>query len=229
MARVQEGINTFFLLLSGVLVFIMQSGFAMLCAGSVHQKNVKNIMLKNLLDACGGALGFWTVGYAFAYDSNTHGNTSFIGSTNFFLRDFSTGGEFMGWFFQVAFAATAATIVAGTVAERCKMQAYLFYYVFLTGFVYPVIVRSEWSGNGFLTAFRDDLSEESVLSTLPALVLYTCAEGALPLLRLLFLDLARNDSTMRMETLSKPLLFSQLTPSPSRFWVSSSCGSDGTV
>ena len=43
----------------GALVFFMQAGFAMLCAGSVRQKNVKNIMLKNLLDACGGALGFW--------------------------------------------------------------------------------------------------------------------------------------------------------------------------
>jgi ammonia channel protein AmtB len=39
------------------------SGFAMLCAGSVRQKNVKNIMLKNFLDACGGAMGFWSVGY----------------------------------------------------------------------------------------------------------------------------------------------------------------------
>jgi Amt family ammonium transporter len=135
---------------------MMQSGFAMLCAGSVRQKNVKNIMLKNLLDACGGALGFWSVGYAFAYDSNTSGEVSFIGNHNFFLTDFSTGGEYIGWFFQFAFAATAATIVAGTVAERCKMTAYLCYSVFLTGFVYPVVVHSIWSANGFLTAFRDD-------------------------------------------------------------------------
>ena len=134
----------------------MQSGFAMLCAGSVRQKNVKNIMLKNLLDACGGALGFWSVGYAFAYDSNTSGEKNFIGSTGFFCRDFKSGGDLIGWFFQFAFAATAATIVAGTVAERCKMAAYLCYSVFLTGFVYPVVVRSIWSANGFLTAFRDD-------------------------------------------------------------------------
>jgi Amt family ammonium transporter len=137
-------------------VFLMQAGFAMLCAGSIRAKNVKNILLKNLLDACGGAIGFWTVGYAFAYDSNTSGNTSFIGSSNFFLLDFSSGSDYIGFFFQYAFAATCATIVAGTVAERCKMQAYLFYSVFLTGFVYPVVVRSIWSGNGMLTAFSDD-------------------------------------------------------------------------
>lgn len=157
MAGVKDGLNVFFLLFAGALVFLMQSGFAMLCAGSVRQKNVKNIMLKNLLDACGGAIGFWTVGYAFAYGS-TSDDTSFIGTTNFLILDFDgrAGGDLIGWFFQFAFAATAATIVAGTVAERCKMQAYLCYSVFLTGFVYPVVVRSIWSGNGFITAFTDE-------------------------------------------------------------------------
>jgi Amt family ammonium transporter len=140
-----EGLNVFFLLFAGALVFMMQAGFAMLCAGSVRQKNVKNIMLKNLLDACGGAIGFYTVGYAFAYGTNDSGGKSFIGTSNFFVRNFSTGEEYIGWFFQFAFAATAATIVAGTVAERCKMVAYLCYSCFLTGFVYPVIVHSIWS------------------------------------------------------------------------------------
>ena len=138
------------------MVFFMQSGFAMLCAGSVRAKNVKNIMLKNLLDACGGALGFWTIGFAFAYDSGSSGDRTFIGNHNFFIRNFASGGDYIGWFFQFAFAATAATIVAGTVAERCKMQAYLCYSVFLTGFVYPVVVHSIWSSNGWLTAFRAD-------------------------------------------------------------------------
>lgn len=155
-SNTSEGLNVFFLLFAGALVFLMQAGFAMLCAGSIRAKNVKNILLKNLLDACGGAIGFWTVGYAFAYDSNTSGDTSFIGSSNFFLLDFSSGPDYIGFFFQYAFAATCATIVAGTVAERCKMQAYLLYSVFLTGFVYPVVVRSIWSGNGILTAFSDD-------------------------------------------------------------------------
>merc|ERR1719191_1957624 len=49
----------------------------MLCAGSVRQKNVKNIMLKNLLDACGGALGFWSIGFAIAYGEEG----KFIGAT----------------------------------------------------------------------------------------------------------------------------------------------------
>lgn len=133
--EVAGGLNVFFLLFAGALVFSMQAGFAMLCAGSVRQKNVKNIMLKNLLDACGGAVGFYTVGYAFAFGNNTPGDKTFIGTTNFFLRNFSAGSQYIGWFFQFAFAATAATIVAGTVAERCKMAAYLCYSFVLTGFV----------------------------------------------------------------------------------------------
>merc|ERR1719276_598344 len=127
----------------------MQAGFAMLCAGSVRQKNVKNIMLKNLLDACGGAIGFYTLGFGLSYG----GEGTFIGDTSFALKGFSSGPEYIGFFFQFAFAATAATIVAGTVAERCKMAAYLCYSLFLTAFVYPIVVRSIWSSYGFISAF----------------------------------------------------------------------------
>jgi Amt family ammonium transporter len=145
----------------GAAVFLMQSGFAMLCAGSVRQKNVKNIMLKNLLDACGGALGFWSVGYALAYGDadGDNKNLRFIGNTGFFLTNIDIEGDgyaYITFFFQFAFAATAATIVAGTVAERCKMSAYLCYSVFLTAFVYPVVVHSIWATDGFLSAFATE-------------------------------------------------------------------------
>lgn len=152
-AGIVTGVDTFFLLFAGALVFMMQAGFAMLCAGSVRQKNVKNIMLKNLLDACGGAIGFYSFGFGFAYGGAGDPDKTFLGVDTFFLKDFD---DYIGFFFQFAFAATAATIVAGTVAERCKMSAYLCYSIFLTGFVYPVVVHSVWSSNGFLTAFRDD-------------------------------------------------------------------------
>jgi Amt family ammonium transporter len=136
---------------------MMQTGFAMLCAGSVRQKNVKNIMLKNLLDACGGAIGFYVCGFGFAYGGDDTDDKTFIGNSYFGLKDYS---DYATFFFQFAFAATAATIVAGTVAERCKMSAYLCYSLFLTGFVYPVVVHSIWSGNGYLTAFRPDGADD---------------------------------------------------------------------
>jgi Amt family ammonium transporter len=92
---------------------------------------------------------------AFAY-GGADGTVSFIGNQDFALTNFTTGPEYIGWFFQFAFAATAATIVAGTVAERCKMAAYLCYSFFLTAFVYPVIVHAVWSSSGFLSAFTDE-------------------------------------------------------------------------
>jgi Amt family ammonium transporter len=130
----------------------MQAGFAMLCAGCVRKKNVVNSMLKNLLDACGAAVAFYLCGYGFAF-GRTSDDITFLGDDNFV----GTGDIDMGfWFFQFAFSATAVTIVAGTLAERCKMTAYFSYSMFLTGFVYPVIVHGIWSSNGFLSAFSKD-------------------------------------------------------------------------
>mmetsp|Transcript_24877 Transcript_24877/g.40304 ORF Transcript_24877/g.40304 Transcript_24877/m.40304 type:complete len:480 (+) Transcript_24877:123-1562(+) len=153
------GLDVFYLLFAGAMVFFMQAGFAMLCAGSIRAKNVKNIMLKNILDACGGAVGFWTIGYAFAYGGSDADKLTFIGNADFVLANVHGGGDLIGWFFQFAFAATAATIVAGTVAERCKFEAYIAYSLMLTGFVYPVVVHSIWSSSGFLSAFTSDANK----------------------------------------------------------------------
>src|SRR6056300_1716325 len=157
LANTTGGLDVFYLLFAGAMVFFMQAGFAMLCAGSIRAKNVKNIMLKNILDACGGAIGFWTIGYAFAFGNASGADTrTFIGNQGFVLKDIHGGGDLIFWFFQFAFAATAATIVAGTVAERCKFEAYIAYSLMLTGFVYPVVVYSIWSSSGFLTAFNNN-------------------------------------------------------------------------
>jgi Amt family ammonium transporter len=164
-STIAEGLDVFYLLFAGALVFSMQAGFAMLCAGSVRQKNVKNIMLKNLLDACGGAIGFYLMGYGIAYGDGGLEQKRFLGTyKNFALAidtatdpsDPSAGYALITFFFQWAFAATAATIVAGTVAERCKMAAYICYSMMLTGFVYPVVVFWGWSSYGYLSAFSTD-------------------------------------------------------------------------
>eukprot|EP00985_Skeletonema_marinoi_P032477 scaffold39149_cov93-Skeletonema_marinoi.AAC.10 len=74
----------------------MQAGFAMLCAGSIRAKNVKNIMLKNILDACGGAVGFWTIGYAFAYGNADSSKITFIGNIDFVLENIHDGASLIG-------------------------------------------------------------------------------------------------------------------------------------
>lgn len=151
--------DPFFVLVSGYLVFFMQCGFCMLSAGSVRGKNAKNIILKNLLDACFGALGWYFFGYALAF-----GNSSgkFGARENFALHEVSTT-DYHSWFFQYAFAATTVTIVSGAVAERTKFEAYLLYAFTLTSWVYPIIVHWVWSYEGWLSAFvdEDELFNES--------------------------------------------------------------------
>ena len=145
-------VDTMFVLLSAYLVFLMQAGFAMLCAGSVRSKNTMNIMLKNVLDACVGALFFYVFGYGVAYGAGSGKPNPFIG-----VGTLALSGGFTDWtffLFQWAFAAATATIVSGSVAERTKFEAYLTYAAVLTGFVYPVVIHWIWSGEGWLSAFN---------------------------------------------------------------------------
>ena len=81
-AATDSAVDIFFLLFAATLVFLMQAGFAMVAAGCVRTNNVQNTLLKNLLDACGAALGFYTIGYAFAWGGSTDVDTTevtFIG------------------------------------------------------------------------------------------------------------------------------------------------------
>merc|ERR1712070_708275 len=78
-------------------------------------------------------------------------SNGFIGNNDFFLDDFT---NWHGFIFQWAFAAATATIVSGSVAERCTFQAYIIYSMFLTGFVYPVVSHWIWASNGWLSAFN---------------------------------------------------------------------------
>jgi len=142
---VQANLDNIFIVLAAVLVFFMQAGFAFLTAGLTRAKNVANIMMKNLMDMSVAIIAFAAVGFAFAYGDSVGG---IIGGDGFFL---GTGGDGYltpetDFFFQVAFAATAATIVAGAVAERMRFRAYAIYTVFLTALVYPVIVHWTWGG-----------------------------------------------------------------------------------
>jgi ammonium transporter, Amt family len=143
-------VTSYMLILCGALVFFMQAGFAMVCAGGVRKKNAQNTMLKNLLDACGAAIAYFCVGFAFAFGGDSSGSsTTFAGTENFF----GTGDiNFPLFFFQYTFAAASVTIVAGALAERCQMAAYLCYSFVLTGFVYPIAVHAVWSTRGFLSA-----------------------------------------------------------------------------
>ena len=140
-------IDTVWTLIAAFLVFFMQAGFAMVEAGFTRAKNAGNIIMKNMMDFASGSLVFWAVGFAFMFGS---GN-SFIGTTGYFLQDsFANLGldiPIAAFFiFQTVFAATAATIVSGAMAERTNFSGYLAYSVVITAFIYPVVGHCIWGG-----------------------------------------------------------------------------------
>lgn len=157
MAVSTNELDAWWLMFGAVLVFFMQTGFAMLEVGCVQVKNTRNILLKNVLDASFGALTWWLLGYGIAMgDSSGNG---FVGTTAYALNkaDFMVGDGgylYAFWLFQWAFAATTATIVSGAVAERCTFTAYVLYSIFLTSFVYPFVASWIWNVDGWLSAWR---------------------------------------------------------------------------
>ncbi|MFN2339974.1 MAG: ammonium transporter [Halanaerobium sp.] len=140
-------IDTMWTLIAAFLVFFMQAGFAMVEAGFTRAKNAGNIIMKNMMDFASGSLVFWAVGFAFMFGSGNN----FIGTTGYFLQDsFANLGldiPIAAFFiFQTVFAATAATIVSGAMAERTNFSGYLAYSVVITAFIYPVVGHWIWGG-----------------------------------------------------------------------------------
>jgi len=131
-------------LVCGFLVMFMQAGFACVEAGFCRVKNATNLLTKNLMDFVVGALAFWAVGYALITGTDWKG---LIGTSGFFLAGEGYDvGNYLSFFWQMVFAATAATIVSGAVAERIKFQAYLLYSIAITGLIYPVYAHWVWGG-----------------------------------------------------------------------------------
>ena len=133
----------------------------MLEAGSVRTTAYSNIIFKNFIDAAIAGICFWAFGYAIAYgNGNDNGSAeAFWGSGDYFLSDLGkdrTFASYESWFFQYTFAATAATIVSGCIAELAKLMGYVAISIILTTFTYPVVVHWVWDSHGWLSAFNAD-------------------------------------------------------------------------
>jgi len=139
-------------LMCGFLVMFMQLGFTLLEAGAVRYKNTLNIMFKNFVDFSLGALVWYMWGFALTAAPDADWDSEYFGSGNAALSD---SKDYKDWFFSMVFAATAATIVSGAVAERCTLQAYFIYSIFITGWIYPAVVYWVWSGSGFLSMGKE--------------------------------------------------------------------------
>jgi Amt family ammonium transporter len=150
-------VNFAWTLIAAFLVFFMQAGFALLEAGSVRAKSVTNVLTKNVMDFLMCGLAFWAFGFAIMFGGSelrsglADGNDLF-GSSGWFLSgDAYDAGTFELWFFQMVFAATAATIVSGTMAERTKINAYMAYSFLISAIIYPVYGHWQWGGGWLAT------------------------------------------------------------------------------
>jgi len=154
--QAQTNLDYVWTILAAALVFFMQAGFALLESGFSRAKNAVNIIMKNVMDASAGALVFFAVGFGLMFGTSWGG---LVGTDGFFLT--GTGDQPQTWvyafyFFQAVFAATAATIVSGAVAERIKFSGYLIFSVTITGLIYPIFGAWAWgglfNGSGWLEA-----------------------------------------------------------------------------
>jgi ammonium transporter, Amt family len=145
MEEITISLDNMWVLVATFLVMFMQPGFAMVEAGFSRSKNTANILTKNLMDFSVGSILFWLIGYTIMYGDSIGG---FIGMPQLFFNDNGIGdyANKTDLMFQTVFAATAATIVSGAVAERTKFNSYLIFTVVITVFIYPISGHWKWGG-----------------------------------------------------------------------------------
>src|SRR5690606_18574198 len=145
-------VNNVWMMICTALVFIMHMGFATLESGLTRAKNTVNVLFKNVFIICAGLLTYYAVGFNLMYPGEFNGFFGFAG----FGIPLPEGGEtsaynvgytyWTDFIFQGMFAATAATIVSGAVAERIKLPRFMVFAALFVSFVYPVAGSLKWGG-----------------------------------------------------------------------------------
>jgi len=150
-------INNVWMMICTALVFFMHLGFSLLEIGLTRQKNTINILFKNIFIITVGLLLYCLVGFNLMYPGFEEGSAGIFGFAGFGLdavaaADLAYNEGYTYWtdfLFQGMFAATAATIVSGAVAERIKLVPFMIFVVIYVGLVYPIAGSWKWGG-GFL-------------------------------------------------------------------------------
>ncbi len=157
--------NNVWMMLCTALVFFMHLGFAGLEIGLTRQKNTINILFKNIFIITVGLLMYYIGGFNLMYPGFEEGSSGILKFAGFGIAapengltpDYADGGYtwWTDFLFQGMFAATAATIVSGAVAERIKISAFMIFVIFYVGLVYPIVGSWQWGG-GFLSTLGGD-------------------------------------------------------------------------
>ncbi|HRR02066.1 MAG TPA: ammonium transporter [Treponemataceae bacterium] len=149
MAELVQKIDMVWVLVAAVLVFAMQLGFALVECGFTRARNSANIIMKNLMDFSIGSVAYYVVGFGLMFGATAGG---LVGVTGLFrpetmgleIFDALTPSVFI--IFQTVFAATAATIVSGAMAERTQFRAYVIFSFIITLVIYPISGHWAWGG-----------------------------------------------------------------------------------
>ncbi len=154
--------NNVWMMVATALVFFMHTGFAFLEIGLTRQKNTINILFKNIFIITGGLLLYYAFGFNLMYPGFEDGDAGILKFAGFGIGapeggmtpDYADGGYtwWTDFLFQGMFAATAATIVSGAVAERIKIGSFMIFTVIYVGLVYPIVGAWKWGG-GFLDSW----------------------------------------------------------------------------
>ena len=189
------------MIVAGALVFFMQAGFALLESGFAGAKNTVNVLTKNFMDFCIAGLAYFFFGYAIMYGVSIGG---FIGSDGFLLLgDYYDVSRALAWFFQMVFAATAATIVSGAMAERTRITAYLAYSFLITAIIYPISGHWVWGGGWLAQMGFHDFAGSGVVHMVGGFVALMGAYLVGP-------RLGKYNTLMERQMHSNPLMFSYI-------------------
>lgn len=160
-------VNNLWLLISAAFVFLMHLGFASVESGLTQSKNTVNILFKNLAIVCIGILGYAFWGFNAMYPGDFNGifaAGSWFGADNDDVSLMTDAYASYTWWtdfiFQAMFAATAATIVSGAVAERIKLGSFLVYAILLVTFAYPLTGSWQWGGGWLSSLGLGGLNED---------------------------------------------------------------------
>jgi ammonium transporter, Amt family len=145
-------VDAVWVLVTALVIFTMQTGFALVEAGIVSKKNRVNVMIKNVIDVCFGGLTFWAIGFGFAYGRGQY-TAPFLGLGDFFVNE-SVDNPLMPqlllfYFLQASFSTTSATIFSAAIAERVKITAYILLSCGIT-LNYAIAAGWIWGEHGFL-------------------------------------------------------------------------------
>src|SRR3989338_6793260 len=172
-------LDTIWVLVTAMLVFFMNMGFAMVEAGFARSKNCVNILSKNFIVFAITSIGFLAIGYGLMFGDGS----PFIGLKGLFFlggtdNSPATGEAYKGvysslswtgvpllakFFFQLVFAGTAATIVSGAVAERIKYLSFIVFSFIMVMFIYPIVGHWIWGGGGLSKLGMYDFAGSTVV------------------------------------------------------------------